>query len=987
MSAFPLAPRFGVRHYNLQLAAPRRGRFGVAGGMFFPHTFPPSFDSLSERLPMKTRFFLLSCLFAAFAFPAPGAELLFERFDGMTNGALPMAGGEAWTYTNEKGQAIKSGYYTSKTYSSNPPAVKLEEKRILSTPAFPVGSTGVTNVSFVSYNSSAGACNNAIQVDGLVGTNWVGIATLDPPETGIQTYSFPIPAENAQMNRLRFHFANFGETTALDDIKAEGPFRVTFDREYGFRFPEGTSNAITAQADYDFATDGTEFAYAWSGSMEGTDAVLAIPANQAPGTYLVTCTATVSGDEGTHTSNSIAFRVLAYHDITVTASEHGTVTASTNRAVEGTIVTLEATPESDAHELSSISVNGEKLPRGTMDFEMPDADATVTAVFKKKEDGDLIITFDESTSKNPSYASESFLSGCTSEGISVTNEFIALRCQGGDDGASGTDKSMRIQHAGGGGHITNGFFATADALEHPIARIRFDHKAYSATHVDKDWAVEVSTVGGTNDANWTTLATLKAPADWTECDVTNTLLEAATHFRIVSRNTKAASAMANFDNIHIWYGEAYRVGIRGVRYGARVVCDTAHPLELRAVGADGTEPYGYEWTVNGTEAGSGETCGFSEPGEYEVEVKCTDATGSNAFASVEFTLEKQYAVACSATGKGTIAASTNMAFAGDTVTLEAKPQAKSTLDAPVTATCGGEPVPIAVGGSVMEEGDWTYPYRMEGLSFAMPTGDVAVAATFRDVRSAAALPFEWHGPWKGTTNAIDGVTAKIGTDYADKSDYDREGNGAAKLDAVDSFYQIGFDDAPGELSYLIKGNSFTICDCTVFRVQESEDGTNWTDVASFAAEPDPEDPDKPDLTGGLYAVTNRLSSRSRHVRFAFKSKEDVDGKVGLDAIAITKGEGGESVAVKAVIADGGISFGDGTATLTVSLEGEGEFRAEDIEVWAATDLPAADWQPVPGATVEAVDDLYRVAVPILESGETSSAFISIGKPDFLENQP
>ena len=914
---------------------------------------------------MKTRFFLLTCLFAALAFPAWGTDLLFETFDGMTNGALPSLSGKYWTYTNEKGQSIKSEYYASKTYSSNPPSVKLkEDKRILTSPEFPVGTTGVTNVSFVCYNSSAGACNNAIQVDGLVGTNWVEISTLK--EEGIvvgpHLYSFPIPAENDQMNRLRFHFANFGEATALDDIRVEGPFRVTFKPGYGFS--RHAFRILLA-------------------------AVLAIPANQTPGTYFVTCTVAVSGDEGTHTSNSIAFRVLAYHDITVEASEHGSVTASTNKAVEGTIVTLEQTPESEAYELSSISVNGEKLSRGTLEFEMPDTNATVTAVFKKKEEGDLIIPFDDSTSKTPSYASESFLSKCISEGIDVTNEFIALRCQGGDkvDG-SDTNLSMRIQHAGGGGHITNGFFAVADALEHPIARIRFDYKAYSAAsaNVDKDWAVEASTVGGTNAANWTTLAALKTAEDWLECDVTNSFLEAATYFRIVSKNTKSASAAANFDNIHIWYGEAYRVNIRGVRYGARVVCDTEHPLLLTAVGADGTEPYGYEWTVNGTEAGSGGICEFSDPGTYKVDVKCTDGRDSNAFASVEFTLEKQYTVACAATGKGTIAASTNKAFAGDTVTIEAKPQAKSTLDAPLTAISGGATVPITVGETVMQEGDWTYPYRMEGMSFTMPTGDVVVAGTFRDVRTEAALPFEWHGPWKGTTNTIDGVTTKFDskdTDYTDKTDYDREGNGAAKLGTLDSFYQIRFDSTPGELSYMFKGNSFTRCDCTVFRVLESADGTNWTEVASYAAEQDPDDPDKPDLTGGLYLVTNKLSSWCRYVKFGYKSKEDTDGKVGLDAIVITKGEASESVTVKATLA-GGISINEGTgsATLNVTVEPETELSAGDI--WAADDLTAepgaeGSWTNVEGAVVQPTETGFDITVP-----EGTGNFISVGKPDFLQ---
>lgn len=892
---------------------------------------------------MNNRFFSAIFLFAALAFPARGAVLLSEGFDGMEKGRLPK-GWECSVKTPE--------YYTNeKTYPSQPCLTLGTTEMTVTSRTFP---TGATNVSFTSYTANdEGACNQ-FKVEGWADGQWTLIHkwTNMPVKTH---YVFSCPIDNPETTRVRIEFIKT-YNASLDDVLVEGPFSVTFDREDDFRLPEGTGGRITATANYDFATPGTEFAFAWSGDLEETDAVLGIPDDLAPGTYQVTCTATVVGDEGTSTSNSISFRVLKYHDIAVEQSEHGTISADAERAVAGTLVRVEAVPESEDYGLLWLVVNGETQPRGKTEFKMPDTNVVVSAVFKPYETGDLVITFDANTSKDPAYASTGF----KSDGVA----FKALQCQGGDDGAIGYDgdKAMRVRHTGGGGIVTNGYFATEDEMAGPADRIYFEYKAASSSHVNRKWALESSTDG----AKWKNLATVAAQEGWASCNVAAGIPENSFYFRVVSSNSGTTARMAVFDNIHIWYGTpTFRVKISGVKHDDRVVCDDDNPLVLTATGLDGTEPYEYawSWTVDDGEGGmeEGDTCTFSETGTYEVEVACTDDDGAVSTASVNFSLEKQYRVVCPAATNGcAISASTNKAFAGDMVAVEAAPKPGYTLDGPLAAACNGEPVE-------------TTNRTFTGMSFAMPAGDVEISGAFRPVRDTAALPFEHHGQWQKTVDMLDGVTAKkLGTDYDDKN-YDGEGNGAAKFGDETSIYEIHFDGIPGELSYMIRGNSLGACICTVFGVWESADGTNWSVVKEYETE---DDEVLYSLNHGTTRETFALRSDSRYVKFGYKDMSKGSGSIGVDAIAITKGVE-ESVTVRTVLAEGGISFADGNATLNVAIEPAEAIQGSDI--WATTNLVTGDWQPASGATVEEADGKYVITVP-----ESEGNFISVGKPAFLD---
>ena len=898
---------------------------------------------------MKKRFLLPICMFAALAFPAWGATLLYEGFDGMEKGQLP----RGW----ESSKSID--YYTNTTYSPNPPSIKFDKEFSVSSRSF---STGATNVSFLAYTANdSGHCNH-FQIRGWVGGQWTDIALVTNMDVK-QFGTISVPVANPRITRVQIDFVNKSYNAAVDDIKVEGPFSITFDHEDGFLLPEGTDDAIKATADYDFATADTEYQFAWSGDLTGTGDVLEIPDDLVPGPYEVTCTctATVDGEAKASTSGSISFRVLEFHSITVEACDHGTVAAGVDSAVEGTTVLLEATPESAEYVLSWIAVNGEKLPPDTLEFSMPDSNVVVTAFFKLDEEGDLIVTFDDNSTKNPAYASESFFARCISGGVVVSNQFNALLCYGGDKrGTSGTDLAMRVKHEGG----VKGYFATADELEHPIARISFDYKAYgsSSTHVDKPWALETSTDG----AHWTNLATVKAKATWETCEVKEGIPENSFWFRIISENTGATGRMADFDNINIWWGEeVFRVKLTGVKPDAKVVCDTDNPLVLTAEGRAGVEDYEYAWTWK-TEDGrsgtaEGETCTFADTGVYDVEVTCTDAEGKTASARVRFMLDTQYKVTWPGPVDGCyIVVSTNKAFAGDSVTVQDKPKYGYTLAAPLTAFCGDEEVEIIEG------------------AFVMPAGDVEISGTFRKVSDVATLPFEYHGTWQSTTNFnVDGMlTTKLSADVKD-ANYDDQGNGAAKFGDQSSIIQIHFDSAPDTLSYMIRGENLSECTCTVFLVQESENGDDWTTVVKYeSTEQAPSnDETKPE--------TITLNPASRYVKFGYKDMSKGTGAIGVDAILITKGESPEPpepVTVTATLADGGISVEGGTATVNVTLEPDVEIQGSDI--WATTNLvDGASWQQAPGATVEKADGKYVITVP---EADVPMMFISVGKPEILK---
>lgn len=129
------------------------------------------------------------------------------------------------------------------------------------------------------------------------------------------------------------------------------------------------------------------------------------------------------------------------------------------------------------------------------------------------------------------------------------------------------------------------------------------------------------------------------------------------------------------------------------------------------------------------------------------------------------------------------------------------------------------------------------------------------------------------------------------------------------------------------------------------------------------------------LNHGTTNETFALARDSRYVKFGYKDMTKGSGSIGVDAIIITKGEGGEPV--KPAITGGSLSFGDGNAKWNLTLDPAVAIAGSDI--WATTNLLTGEWQQASGASVEESEGNYLITVPEVPG----SLFISVGKPDVL----
>lgn len=136
----------------------------------------------------------------------------------------------------------------------------------------------------------------------------------------------------------------------------------------------------------------------------------------------------------------------------------------------------------------------------------------------------------------------------------------------------------------------------------------------------------------------------------------------------------------------------------------------------------------------------------------------------------------------------------------------------------------------------------------------------------------ATLPAFYSGPWYSTNLPTGWTKVGLGTDYS--GNYDGVDGTAAKFDGSGDFIQIFFGGAPSTVSYYTQGNSLS-GDYT-YKVQESVNGSNWTDVVVFnSANP---------ISGSIVGRTNELLATSRYVKFLYVTK--ATGNVGLDGVRI-----------------------------------------------------------------------------------------------------
>lgn len=201
---------------------------------------------------------------------------------------------------------------------------------------------------------------------------------------------------------------------------------------------------------------------------------------------------------------------------------------------------------------------------------------------------------------------------------------------------------------------------------------------------------------------------------------------------------------------------------------------------------------------------------------------------------------------------------------------------------------------------------------------------IAVALAARLAYAQAALPTAYTGPWKLGEPPEGWTFSGLGEDVT--PDFDGFTNGAARLQNTGNFIAIHFADSPAEVSYWIKGLTYS---GGTFRVEQSVDGTNWTALATYT-----------ELDTNAVFYSHQPLSVTRHIRFIYTEK--VTGNVGIDGITITKFDF-VLPDIAAIVATGGVasvSVAETVVGRTYALEHTGVLDAAPPVIWTQVDSGA-----------------------------------------------
>ncbi len=128
----------------------------------------------------------------------------------------------------------------------------------------------------------------------------------------------------------------------------------------------------------------------------------------------------------------------------------------------------------------------------------------------------------------------------------------------------------------------------------------------------------------------------------------------------------------------------------------------------------------------------------------------------------------------------------------------------------------------------------------------------------------ASLPFAFNGGNSDIANVSGMSENGLGSDYSSAP--------KLKFDGTGDYVIIYFNADPGTLTYDIKGNGFS---GGTFTVQESANGTDYTDVATFTS-----------FGTSTQSESNDLKKASRYVKFIYTNKSS--GNVALGKIEISE---------------------------------------------------------------------------------------------------
>lgn len=347
---------------------------------------------------------------------------------------------------------------------------------------------------------------------------------------------------------------------------------------------------------------------------------------------------------------------------------------------------------------------------------------------------------------------------------------------------------------------------------------------------------------------------------------------------------------------------------------------------ITATAANGTEPYAYDWSTDMafgdyTNVDNVFTIGTIAPvGDYFATVVATDSSdpAQNVTNTIHFSIQVPAPAY-------PISISTNPA-AGGTVTTAPAGEATNGQTVVVTATPA---VGYAVGAITATESGGGTELPVVGNAFVMTNSGVMVSVTF--VVDIATLPIsEVHE----TTTDWTALAGWSGVSMGSYSD------GDAQFGASADSLTVNFDAQPGTLGFDLQGRTTTTGTAPAqFLVEESADGSSWTQVASI------DDTQLSTATASFGPYT--LLEASRYVRWTYVNKYGFN--IGLNNVAITSG--GAPVFSVSVDKTNGFTVAEGATDTITATPANG---TEPIAYGWSSTLDPADYTAVGNAfTIEA----------------------------------
>ena len=236
----------------------------------------------------------------------------------------------------------------------------------------------------------------------------------------------------------------------------------------------------------------------------------------------------------------------------------------------------------------------------------------------------------------------------------------------------------------------------------------------------------------------------------------------------------------------------------------------------------------------------------------------------------------------------------------------------------------------------------------------------------------ATLPFEFNGG-KADIEGTDGLTAEgLGTDYNANTNPTTK----LKFDGTGDWMILHFNEAPGTLTFDIKGNGFS---GGTFTVQTSEDGETYEDLAAYT--------ELGDVDTKTFA---ELGENVRYIKWIYTEK--ASGNVGLGNIYLYEFGGGPAPVPSITFDPDVVDLEAEMQTIQIPFTYENivvtNFQSFTVHNYDAEgeeiQLPETPWY-IPGVT-GTNDEGYNLSVFVsANEGEARSAYMTVSALDAAGN--